>query len=63
VNEDPFTIQVRDLNDGLHSFLKQELIEARKEVRKSPMPSYRNVLSEGELADVIAYLLSLRGMR
>lgn len=61
VNEDAFTIQIRDSSDGFHSFRKDELTELHKDWGKSPMPSYRGVLSEDELRDVIAYLASLRG--
>ena len=46
LNEDIFTIQVRDLNGGIHSFFKEDLKELQKDTGKSPMPSYpRNVFS------------------
>ena len=61
VNEDPFSIQIRDPSDRLHSFWKEELVELHKERGKSPMPSYRGVLGESELEDLVAYLVSLRG--
>ena len=60
LNEDTFTIQVRDLA-GAHSFLKQDLKEFQKEPGKSPMPGYRDLLSPAELDDIVAYLASLRG--
>jgi putative heme-binding domain-containing protein len=63
LNEDPFSIQVRDLEDRLHSFLKQEVAEISKDARKSPMPGFRNLLTETELADLVAYLQSLRERR
>ena len=60
LNEDPFTIHLRDLEDRIHSFLKSELKEVRLERGKSPMPSYRTVFSPAELDDLAAYLSSLR---
>jgi cytochrome c oxidase cbb3-type subunit 3 len=61
LNEDTYSIQVRDLADNLHSFWKKDLTELRKERNRSPMPSYRGVFSETELNHVVAYLASLRG--
>ena len=61
LNEDLLSIQLRDYSGGLHSFLKSELRELHKDWGKSPMPSYRNTLTEEELEDLIAYLVSLRG--
>jgi len=61
VDEDTFTIQIRDAQDRLYSFSKEELKELRKDWGKSPMPSYRGVFSESELQDVVAYLASLQG--
>ena len=61
VNEDPFSIQLRDFSGKLHSFWKEELVELHKERGKSPMPGYHGVLGESELEDLVAYLVSLRG--
>jgi putative heme-binding domain-containing protein len=61
VNEDPFSIQIRDFSDRLHSFWKEELTELHRDRGKSPMPGYRGVLSESEIDDLVAYLASLRG--
>jgi cytochrome c oxidase cbb3-type subunit III len=61
VNEDTFSIQVRDLSNALHSFWKDELREARKEWGRSPMPAYGALLSPAQTDDVIAYLASLQG--
>ena len=61
LNEDMLSIQLRNHSGGLHSFLKSELRELHKDWGKSPMPSYRNTLTEAELEDLVAYLLSLRG--
>ena len=61
VDEDTFTIQIRDDSDHLYSFRKNELRELHKDWGKSPMPSYRGVFTESELQDVVAYLASLQG--
>lgn len=61
LNEDTFSIQLRDLSGRVRSFSKSELTELRKDWGKSFMPSYRGVFSPEELDEVIAFLLSLRG--
>jgi putative heme-binding domain-containing protein len=63
VNEDAFSIQIRNTAGHVDSFFKEELQELHKDWGKSPMPSYREVLSPAELEDVVAYLASLRGDR
>jgi cytochrome c oxidase cbb3-type subunit III len=63
VNEDTFTIQLRDYSDRVYSFRKEELKELHEDWGKSPMPSYRDLLSESEIKDVVAYLVSLQGAR
>lgn len=61
INEDTFSIQLRDPAGQLYSLAKSDLRELQKEWGRSPMPSYSAVFSLGELQDLIAYLLSLRG--
>ena len=61
LNEDTFTIQVRDLSGNLHSFVKEDLKVLQKEAGKSPMPSFKGVFSTSEVDDLIAYLASQRG--
>jgi len=61
VNEDSFSIQVRDFSNQVHSYWKNELTNVVKEPKKSLMPSYRNTLTAEELNDVVAYLASLQG--
>jgi cytochrome c oxidase cbb3-type subunit 3 len=61
VNEDAFSIQVRDLSNQFHSYWKSELTEIAKEPKRSLMPSFRNTLTPAELDDLIAYLESLQG--
>ena len=61
--EDTYTIQVRDLSDGLHSFFKSELAALNKDTARTPMPSFKATFSDSEMQDVIAYLVSLRGLQ
>jgi putative heme-binding domain-containing protein len=63
LNEDAFSLQIRDGEGRIRSFLKSEVAELRKQWGKSPMPSYRNVFSGAQLDDLVAYLASLRGLR
>ncbi|MBL8211025.1 MAG: c-type cytochrome [Bryobacterales bacterium] len=60
LNEDPFSIQIRDFSDGIHSFFKEQLASVHVE-RRTTMPSYKGRLSAAEIEDVVAYLLTLRG--
>src|SRR5262245_18711381 len=61
INEDPFTIQMRDSANRFHSFRKSETKEIEKEFGKSLIPSYRGRLTDAETDDLVAYLASLRG--
>ena len=61
INEDAFSIQIRDLDGTIHSFDKSEIERLDKVFGHSLMPEYQVVLSEGELADVVSYLMSLKG--
>jgi cytochrome c oxidase cbb3-type subunit 3 len=61
LNEDIFSIQIRDLNGGVHSFFKEDLKELQKDTGKSPMPSFRGTFSASEVNDLVAYLVFLRG--
>jgi putative heme-binding domain-containing protein len=63
LNEDTFTIQIRDLANKVHSFRKSELVELKKEFGKSPMPSFKTALQGAEMDDLVAYMSSLRGHR
>jgi len=60
LNEDNYSIQVRDLSDQLLSFWKDELTSIERQPGRSPMPSYRERLSDRELDDLVAYLVSLQ---
>ena len=61
VNEDTFTLQLRDAAGALHSLRKADLARLENEPSASLMPSYKGMLTEAELQDLVAYLASLRG--
>jgi len=60
INEDAFTVQMRDLSGEIYSFNKQELISYEKVPGHSLMPGYAPVLDEGDIDDLVSYLMSLR---
>jgi cytochrome c oxidase cbb3-type subunit 3 len=60
LNEDDYSIQLRDMREEFHSFLKNNLKDVQRE-SESLMPSYRSTLSAAEVSDLVAYLNSLRG--
>jgi putative heme-binding domain-containing protein len=59
LNEDAFSVQLRDGEGRIRSFLKSELANLQKRWGESPMPSYKDVFSASELDDIVAYLASL----
>lgn len=61
LNEDSFSIQIKDMAGKIHSFRKAELKELQKHKGKTPMPSFEKVLSETELQDLVAFLAVSRG--
>ena len=61
INEDTFTIQLRDEAGDVHSFRKEDLTVLDKQFDSSLMPDYRGTFSDAELDDLVAYLTSLRG--
>jgi cytochrome c oxidase cbb3-type subunit 3 len=63
VNEDSFTIQLRDLANTFHSLRKQQLQALEYKPEATPMPGYRDKLSGVEVDHLVAYLASLRGQR
>lgn len=60
VNEDSFSIQVRDDFGRSYSFWKSDITRVDKPQDKSPMPSFKSQLSDTELTDLVAYLASLK---
>lgn len=61
VNEDAFSIQLRDAAGGLRSFKKSELRQIDKQFDRSTMPAAK--LAAAQLDDLVAYLTSLRGVK
>jgi putative heme-binding domain-containing protein len=61
LNQDMFSVQLLDANGALASFQKSDLRESGL-LKNSPMPSYKGKFTPQELADVIAYVGSLRGV-
>jgi len=62
LNHDTFAVLLIDDKEQLRSFAKADLRSAAF-VLDSPMPSYRDRFSAEELADVVRYLASLKGIQ
>jgi putative heme-binding domain-containing protein len=62
LNEDTYSVQLIDEQEHLVSLMKSDLREYAV-VKTTSMPSYKDKLSDQELADLEAYLLSLKGMK
>lgn len=62
LNHDTFTLLMLDTKEQLRSFLKSNLREIAF-LETSSMPSYRGRLSAEEMADVVRYLVSLKGVK
>jgi putative heme-binding domain-containing protein len=60
LNEDSFTIQLIDDQSRLVSLVKSDL-RTFELIPATSMPSYQTTLTADERADVVAYLLSLKG--
>ena len=58
LNQDTFSVQLRDGSEKLMSFWKSDLKEYG--FVPSSMPSYKDTLSPQEIADLVSYLVSLR---
>jgi len=61
LNEDTYSVQLIDDQERLISLEKAELHEYTI-LTTSQMPSYAEVFTEEEIADVLAYLRVLKGM-
>ncbi len=59
LNEDHFTVQMMDTNEQIH-LLEKDKLRSFKKSRESMMPKYdASVLSDKDLDDIVAYLLSI----
>ena len=61
MNQDTFSLQLIDTRERLLTVPRSDLREFTW-IKNSPMPSYRDKLTADERADLIAYLLSLKGI-
>ena len=59
LNEDTYTVQLIDERERLITLDKADLRQYEI-ITVSPMPSYRDTLTKDEMADLLAYLISLR---
>lgn len=59
LNEDTFTVQIIDEHERLSSIAKRDVMSFDVGSR-SPMPAYAGRLTPEEVADLVAYLLTLR---
>jgi len=62
LNEDTYTVQLIDEQEHLVSLTKADLREFAV-LKITPMPSYKDKFSAQDLADLEAYLLSLKGVK
>jgi quinoprotein glucose dehydrogenase len=60
LNEDTYSVQLIDNQERLLSVMKSDVKEYNI-LRTSPMPSFKDKLTPQELADVVSYLVSLKG--
>jgi putative heme-binding domain-containing protein len=60
LNQDTFSIQLIDSKEQLVSLMKSNLRDFGF-VKTSPMPSYKGKLEAQEIADLVGYLVSLKG--
>ena len=61
LNQDAFTVLLMDPKEQLRAFQRTNVKEYTI-LEKSSMPSYKEKLSQQELADVVSYLVSLKGI-
>jgi len=59
INEDTFSIQIKDPSNRLYSFKKEDILSIEKIMDKSLMPSFADRFSDDEINDIVAYLTSL----
>lgn len=60
MNEDTYSIQVKDLNNKFYSFRKDKLKSVKRITEESIMPSFSQTLTNEERRDVVAFLLNLK---
>lgn len=60
MNEDTFSIQIKDRAGRIYSFRKSELRSLDRFTGQTPMPSFAKYLSPRELDDLVSFLISPR---
>ncbi len=60
LNEDTFSIQLRDFSGNAHSLWKDDIATLTSE-KKTNMPAYKGRLSESEMNDLVAFLAAEKG--
>jgi mono/diheme cytochrome c family protein len=60
LNEDTFSVQLLDSSGRLKSLDRADIRQYTVS-RDAQMPSYATLLTDAERADLVAYLLSLKG--
>ena len=60
INEDSFSIQIKDVGNFLHSYHKEDILSIRKIKDESLMPGFSEQFSESDINDIVAYLTSLQ---
>ena len=63
VNEDVFSILIRDAGGNVHALQKSDLARVDRELEATLMPSYESRLAPAQLDDLVAYLATLRGAK
>jgi cytochrome c oxidase cbb3-type subunit III len=61
MSEDSFTIVLKDAAGKFHGLWKPNLRSLEREPGKSFMPSFKGTLTNEQLEDLVAYLLTLKG--
>lgn len=59
INEDTYTIQLKDISNNYYSFYKDSLLSIDKEFGQSLMPSFKTTLSNTEIDNLVSYLHNL----
>ena len=63
LNEDVFSILIRDAGGNVHALQKSGLARVDRELEATLMPSYESRLSAAQLDDLVTYLATLRGVK
>jgi len=61
LNEDTYSVQIIDDHERLLSLMKNELREFTV-IKTSTMPSFKDRLAQQEIADIVSYLVTLKGV-